>query len=121
MEFYNSISKTGIDKYGLEILAQTLAPIMPHLAEEFWYTHLGHTKSIFESIMPQADTSKLVQNTIEMGVQVNGKLRGTIQIAPSANQETAHNLALESTARKFIEDGNLVKLSTSLVKFLIMW
>lgn len=109
MEFYNAISKTGIDKQGLEILAQVLAPIMPHLAEEFWQNNLGHTTSIFESIMPQADTSKLVQNTIEMGVQVNGKLRGTIQIAPDANQETAHQLALESTAQKFIEDGNLVK------------
>ncbi len=110
MEFYNTINQTGIDQTGLEILAQILAPLCPHLAEELWHNNLGHSTSIFESKLPQADPSKLVRNTINLAVQVNGKLRDTVQIAKDATQQEAQTLAENSEAAKFLKDATIHKV-----------
>ena len=64
-----------------------LAPFAPHLAEEFWEL-LWHEFSIFKNAQwPKYDESKLTANLIKMAVQFNGKVRGTINVAPDASQD----------------------------------
>src|SRR5205814_2718985 len=62
-----------------------LAPFAPHLAEEIW-SRLGHTKSLARRPWPSFDPAKLQESTIELPVQVNGKLRGHITVPADADE-----------------------------------
>jgi leucyl-tRNA synthetase len=70
----------------------TLSPFAPHLAEEIW-AMIGHPQSIFRESWPQWDEAALALETIEMPVQVNGKLRGRIRVPAEAD-----NAAIEAAA-----------------------
>ncbi len=72
----------------VEPMVQMLSPLCPHLAEELW-RRLGHDSTVTYVPFPVADPAMLVQDTIEVPVQVNGKVRGRIMIAPGAD-EAAH-------------------------------
>jgi len=89
-----------VRRTGLEILAQLLGPILPHLAEELWQ-QLGHAAPLAESPWPAYDDAMLVQDTITIAVQVNGKLRGTVMLPPDADKALAETeaLALENVQR----------------------
>ncbi|MCL2225678.1 MAG: leucine--tRNA ligase [Defluviitaleaceae bacterium] len=76
----------GIPKTVLETLAVLLSPFAPHIAEEIW-EQLGNTTSVFAQTWPTYDESKLQSDTIEIAMQINGKLRGNIQIAANANKD----------------------------------
>jgi leucyl-tRNA synthetase len=82
----------------LETLVKLIGPMMPHLAESCWQA-LGHTSLIVETDWPKADTALTRSDTITIAVQVNGKLRGTIDIARDAEKETVEKMALEAVAR----------------------
>jgi leucyl-tRNA synthetase len=77
----------------LEALARLLGPILPHLAEELW-EKLGHTTPLAEMAWPDFDESLLVEESITIAVQVNGKLRGTVDLPPDADKATAEKEAL---------------------------
>jgi len=84
----------------LELLINIMAPMMPHLAEESWRA-LGRTDLVADRAWPQIDPSLLVEETITLPVQVNGKKRGELTIAIDASQadvETA-TLALDAVRR----------------------
>ena len=68
-----------------------LAPLAPHVAEELW-SKLGHTDTLTYEPFPVADQAWLVQEQVEVPVQVNGKVRARIQVAPDAD-EAAHEAA----------------------------
>jgi leucyl-tRNA synthetase len=70
-----------------------LAPFAPHLAEELW-ERLGHEASLAREQWPQADPELLVEQTVEIAVQVAGKTRATIALAPDAGEEQAREAAL---------------------------
>ncbi|MEI8287692.1 MAG: class I tRNA ligase family protein, partial [Actinomycetes bacterium] len=72
----------------IEPIVQMLSPLCPHLAEELW-ARLGHDTTVTYVPFPVANPSLLVESTIEVPVQVNGKVRGRITIAPDAD-EAAH-------------------------------
>ena len=72
----------------LTMFAQMLAPFAPHIAEELWQG-LGGEGSIHISPWPKYDEKYLVESTVTIAVQINGKLRAEIQISPEATQETA--------------------------------
>lgn len=72
----------------VEPLVQMLSPLCPHISEELW-SRLGHSTTVTYEPFPVADPSLLVQDSIEVPVQVNGKVRGRITIAPTAD-EAAH-------------------------------
>jgi leucyl-tRNA synthetase len=76
-----------------------LAPFAPHLAEELWL-HLGHHKSLARRPWPVYDESKLVESTIEIPVQVNGKLRDLIKVDATATE--ADVLAKAAAAEKVV-------------------
>jgi leucyl-tRNA synthetase len=66
-----------------------IAPFCPHLAEELW-SRLGHQGSVFDGApWPAFDPEKLVQDTVTLAVQVNGKVRGTLELPAGAAQEAA--------------------------------
>jgi leucyl-tRNA synthetase len=68
-------------------LVQMLSPLCPHVAEELWH-RLGHADTVTYEPFPVADPALLVEDTIEVPVQVNGKVRGRISIAPGADEDT---------------------------------
>lgn len=76
-------------------LALLIAPLAPHLAEEFWF-NLGNKKSIFNERWPRYDSRKIVDETFELVIQVNGKVRDKIQVNKNITEAKATALALKS-------------------------
>ena len=91
-------------------LAQLISPMMPHLAEEIWAA-LGNGKSLAEVSWPVAEASLLVDDSVTIAIQVNGKVRGTIEIARNSEEKLVQEqaLALESV-RKFVDGKPLRKV-----------
>lgn len=73
-------------QWALETLLQLVAPFAPHLAEELWMNY-GHTTSVHVSEWPQPDEKYLVQATVTVVVQVNGKVRGRIEMSKGATED----------------------------------
>ena len=106
-KFYEIARKQGgIDKELIETMTILLAPFTPHIASELW-EQLGHEGSIFDETWPEYDESKMKEDTIEIAVQINGKTRGTANIAADASKDDAIAAAKEVIADKLT--GNIVK------------
>ena len=89
-------------------LALILSPFAPHLGEELW-ERLGNRASLASEPWPAFDPELVRDETVEIGVQVNGKLRGTIALAADADEATARAAALaEERVRAHVE-GKTVK------------
>ena len=104
MEYMNVLRRGERVPHRAEVepVVQLVSPFAPHVAEELW-EQLGHTESVFDSGWPSFDPALAAEDTIELAVQVNGKLRGTLQVAPSIAQEAALELALaEPSVAKFV-------------------
>ena len=71
---------------GLETVALLLAPITPHISHELW-NQLGHTGAVIDAPWPVLDESALVQDTLQLVIQVNGKLRGHIEMPAGTSRE----------------------------------
>ena len=76
-----------------EPLIQLVAPFAPHVAEELW-ERLGHKRSVFDSGWPAFDAELAADDLITIAVQVNGKTRGTVRVAPGATQQQALDAAM---------------------------
>jgi leucyl-tRNA synthetase len=88
MEFTNAATKAEKVDWGiLETFALLLAPFAPHLAEEVW-ERLGHSGSLAYEAWPEWDESLLVEESVKIPVQVQGKLRDTIEVSKDADKET---------------------------------
>ncbi len=83
----------AVRREALETLVLLIAPMMPHLAESCW-EHLGQTTLAVDAPWPKADPALLVSHTITIAVQVNGKRRAEIAIAPDADEATVREAAL---------------------------
>ena len=71
---------------GLEAVTLLLAPITPHISHELW-NRLGHTDPVIDAGWPVLDENALVQDSLTLVIQVNGKLRGQIEMPASASRE----------------------------------
>ena len=91
-----------------DILAQVLAPFMPHLAEACWSV-LGHDTIVATTAWPVADRALVVESTITLPVQINGKKRGDVTVSRDADTETvkAATLAVDVIAQAL--DGRVPK------------
>ena len=81
-------------RFAIETLTMLMAPIAPHIAEEMW-ANLGHDKMLAHTAWPVADPAMIAEDTVEIGVQVNGKLRDTVSLERDADEDTARVAALE--------------------------
>ncbi|SFM73073.1 leucine--tRNA ligase [Halopseudomonas yangmingensis] len=77
---------------GLETVTLLLAPITPHISHTLWQA-LGHSDQVIDAQWPQVDESALVQDSLQLVIQVNGKLRGHIEVAASASREEVEAIA----------------------------
>jgi len=86
-------------RQGLEIAVCLIGPMMPHLAEELWHS-LGHQTLLADTPWPEAEADQLVEKNVTVAVQVNGKLRGTLDLPKDSDDQTAETgaLALENVS-----------------------
>ena len=109
MKLSNSLSGAVLDASrpvqveAMGALIRLLAPFAPHLAEEFWF-RLGGQGSVHLQAWPQHDPDALVQDTVDLVIQIKGKVRGTIQVPAECDKDTLEALALASdVAKRWLE------------------
>ncbi|MBA3273158.1 MAG: class I tRNA ligase family protein, partial [Chthoniobacterales bacterium] len=85
-----------------------LAPLAPHIAEEVWQ-RLGHPESLARHPWPEYDDAKLVESSVELAVQVNGKVRDRITIDTDADEATVFAAAENTAAMKPWLDGKTIR------------
>ena len=110
MTLLNKIYENGrLSKEQLEIFIKLLSPFAPHLTEEIW-AELGHEDFLSISAWPEYDEAKTVDATIEIGVQVCGKLRSTVVIPTGCDQATALEIAkADARVQQFIAGKKIIK------------
>ncbi|CAN0388452.1 unnamed protein product [Phaeothamnion confervicola] len=91
-----------------QILVQLFSPMMPHLAEECWQA-LGHTGLVSEANWPQIERDLLVEDSVTLVVQVNGKKRGEVTVATAAQNPEIEAAVLALDAVKLAMDGKPVR------------
>jgi leucyl-tRNA synthetase len=104
MEYMNVVRRGNRAAHRDEVLplVQLVAPFAPHIAEELW-ERAGGQESVFDARWPAYDPALAAEETVTLAVQVNGKTRGTIQVAPDATQDSAFAAAMaEPTIAKFV-------------------
>jgi leucyl-tRNA synthetase len=104
MEYMNAVRKSDRTPHVDEVrpLVQLVAPYAPHIAEELW-ERLGNTGSVMDAGWPVFDPALAHEDFIQLAVQVNGKLRGTIQVPREITQEAAVTAAMaEPQIAKFV-------------------
>lgn len=95
MEYINTVSslKCAISKDYIERLLVVFAPFAPHFSEELWREYLGHKTSVFNEKLPEYDEEMLVEDTVELAVQVNGKIKAKFSCPANASQDEIKALA----------------------------
>ncbi|HEY0660673.1 MAG TPA: leucine--tRNA ligase [Lysobacter sp.] len=102
MELLNHVSKFGdmsdqgraVRHEALQAMVLLLNPVTPHVSHALWQA-LGHAETLIEDVpFPQADPAALARDAVTLAVQVNGKLRGTIEVPVNVSKEDAERLAL---------------------------
>ncbi|MGH8186233.1 MAG: class I tRNA ligase family protein, partial [Steroidobacteraceae bacterium] len=102
---FEDTSATGraVRQEALELIVQMLSPIAPHVTHVLW-RELGHADALIDHPWPKADPLALVQDSIEIVVQVNGKLRGRVQVDAGANESDVRAAALaDDNVQRWIE------------------
>ena len=102
-EFYK---KNAVTKGELKTLLTLLNPVAPHITEEIWQS-AGFEGYIYENTWPEYDEAKTIEATIEIAVQINGKVKGTLAVERDAAKEDVIAKAKEVVADKLT--GNIVK------------
>ena len=103
----NRINNTVVGE-ALAIIVQVLSPIAPHFCHVLW-RHLGHDHAVIDSPWPQVDEEALVQDSVELVVQVNGKLRARIEVASDADRDSIEQTAREHDNVQKFTDGKTVR------------
>lgn len=117
MELMNALAKIestdattkAIRQETLEAVVVLLAPIVPHISHALW-AELQAQTSLLEAIWPSADKSALVQDEIDLVIQVNGKLRGSMTVSRTLDKAAIEQLAPQQPCvQKYLEDGVTVR------------
>ena len=90
-------------------IVSALAPICPFWAEELWHAALGHAESVYGAPWPAFDPAQAKRDTVEIAVQVSGKVRARIEVAADASKEDMEASA-RTAAAKWLEGKNVVKV-----------
>lgn len=111
MELVNTLSKftddsdngKAIRQEALESIVLMLAPIVPHICHQLWLD-LGHEQAIVSESWPEVDSAALEQDSIELVIQVNGKLRSKVSVSATASSQEVETMALnDEHVLRFIE------------------
>ena len=117
MELLNSVAKfdvhstpaRAVRQEALEIAVLALSPIVPHVCHSLWRS-LGHEDAVIDARWPKPDDAALKQESLEIVVQVNGKLRGRVTVpAGASDDETASYALADANIQRFIEGKELKK------------
>ncbi len=116
MELANALGKLDdntepakqVRQEAIEIIVRVLSPIVPHITHALWAA-LGHKEAVVDARWPQVDTGALKQDSLEIVVQVNGKLRGRVSVPAQAGDEKVRELALADEAVARHVGGKAVK------------
>ena len=98
--------------FAIKAVAQLLAPVAPHISEELWH-ELGNKTSIHQSSWPPHDEAYLVKSSVKIAVQVNGKLRGEIEMPIDSDQA-----AVEEAAKQHENVAMYLKVDIKRVVFI---
>jgi leucyl-tRNA synthetase len=118
MELYNALTAypdrspqgRAVMQEALDLAVLVLSPVIPHAAQAMWRA-LGHATLVVDERWPRVDPAALVQDTIEIVVQVNGKLRARIAVAAGADEAVAREAALaDPGVAKFVAGQPVRKL-----------
>ena len=102
-EFYK---KNSVTKGEFITLIKLLNPVAPHITEELW-SAIGCEGRVYQSSWPEYDEAKTIESTVEVAVQINGKIKATIMIAQDADKDSVIASAKEAIADKLT--GTIVK------------
>ena len=118
MELGNAVSRfeattpqgRAVIQEALESMVLLLSPIVPHITHVLWRV-LGHERAVIDESWPTADQGALQSDSVTLVVQVNGKLRGRIQVAADADRATVEQTARqEDNVHRFIEGREVKKV-----------
>jgi leucyl-tRNA synthetase len=118
MELLNALARfqdaspqgRAVMQEALDLVVLMLSPFVPHAAQAMWRA-LGHATLLVDERWPEADASALVQDTVEIVVQVNGRLRARIAVAAGADETVAREAALaDPGVAKFVAGQPVRKL-----------
>ncbi|MGZ8959681.1 MAG: leucine--tRNA ligase, partial [Methylosarcina sp.] len=118
MELVNSLSRftdesengRALRQEAFEAIVLMLSPIVPHICHQLWLD-LGHRGAVVSAAWPTVDTSALAQDSLELVIQVNGKLRGKITVPASASSPEIERLAFsDDHIQRFIENRPVKKV-----------
>jgi leucyl-tRNA synthetase len=98
----------GVPEEVAEILVLLLAPLAPHAAEELW-SRLGHEESLVREAFPEPDPVYLIENTVEVPVQINGKVRSRLEVAVGLSREDLEAAARADAKVAALLDGATVR------------
>ena len=116
MELINEVSRfdaqgdqaAAVRQEALEAAVLLLSPITPHASHSLWQA-LGHDEAALNAAWPQVDESALVKDSLELVVQVNGKVRAKLEVPANADKDTVESLArAEPNVQKFT-DGKTIR------------
>lgn len=108
MEFFNYISKNPFKREAVVSLIKVLAPLAPHITEKFYKQLGGKKSSIFLEDFPTFDENKLTTNKVNYAVQINGKLRASIELDSEVQKEEAIAFAKENDDIKRHLDSKVI-------------
>jgi leucyl-tRNA synthetase len=114
MEFVNTIGDTqrdageGMLRAAYETVLRLLHPFAPHVTEELWRL-AGHEESLLRAGWPTYDAALLARQRVTLAVQINGRLRATVEVEPGLDPEAAGAAAREAAAR-WLEGKEVVKV-----------
>lgn len=104
---FNNLDKISKEQYKIFLIL--LNPVCPHITEEIWQ-RMGYEGYVHESIWPEYDESKTILDVIELPIQVNGKLRATVEINREASEDEVYEKAVkDDVVAKYLEGKNVVK------------
>jgi leucyl-tRNA synthetase len=118
MELINTLSKfadesdngKAIRQEALEAIVLMLSPIVPHICHQLWLD-LGHQQAVVSASWPEVDATALEQDTLELMLQVNGKLRSKMSVSVNASKDEIEAMALnDEQVKRFIEGQPIKKV-----------
>jgi leucyl-tRNA synthetase len=110
MQMMNELGDKHMTREQLKKMLIILCPFAPHVANESWEL-IGESGLVEEQPWPEFDEALLIKDSVDMGVQINGKVRGAIAIAPNADEATALELAkADPNVAKYLDGVEIKKV-----------